>query len=66
MKKIVVLLTSALLFTAVSFACDGDKKCDHKDKNKKECTDKEKKSCCKKDAKDSKKTETKKTTTTKA
>lgn len=61
MKKILVLLTSALLITGVSYACDGDKKCDHKDKNKKECTDKEKKSCCKKDATTKKKTTTAKT-----
>ncbi len=59
MKKILTLVTAALLVSAVVFAGDGDKKCSKKcgdkDKAKKECCmkgAKEKKACCAKKTKE--------------
>lgn len=62
MKKLSLLLC-ALMITGVTFACDGDKKCDKKHcKSKTECCSKKsgKKACCKKDAKTATTTDTKK------
>ncbi|MEO5990750.1 MAG: hypothetical protein ABIP68_03865 [Ferruginibacter sp.] len=47
MKKLVVFVAAAMLFTGSAFACEGGKdgkKC-KKDKEKKSCCSKDKKSC---------------------